>query len=756
MSAKLTNAQMKEPMTLPPEVISLIEDEEDRLKQVMQSLQSQREIAKRRLKTESERAQDFTAQIVAARKDSDKQMLASDEAVSHGLRDRKREEIGEIDRLLERPYFARMVLHEKDGLSDKEIEFRLGTVSNPDCRIIDWRKAPISKLYYEYKEGEIYDEEIQGRERTGKIVVRNKLDIERGELKAISCRFGYFVRTAEGWQEGRGKMRTGASRRIGELPDVLSLITPEQFRAITQDAESAVVIQGIAGSGKTTVALHRLSWLLAGGNSDLESRDSLVLVRSRPLKTYIQQSLPSLDIGDVQTQTFQLWVRKLIEKLPSLKEKGVTFSDDDSPVSVERVLRSSALLKTIDDYVNGQRDRLIRHLETTFRDAAPFIQKLESIRGKNFPAIRMVEELHQSLRGLEQQPWFSRVSEELSNCRKRLSLYREDLARLFESPKALMERDQSKLIDENLLSEARDFLARERKSLKVSLSESVLILLLATAKGEVLKRPEGFAKKYRHIVVDEVQDFSVTELAFILNMVESLNQLTLTGDAAQAISASGSFPGWEALRKLRNLGDTSHFVELTVSHRSTQAIMRLADFVHGESRTTGGRQGKAPLWYSCRNENDGTRETIEWLLRVSEKYPEAVVAVLCESRERAKFVASLLSPTFSSALQLWDDSSQAFQEGVLVMSVHDAKGLEFEHVLIWNPSDAAYPRTRLGRNRLYVAITRAEEHLCLVTWDNPSSLLPPITGGLVRGVEAEEEEEDDGEVQLLDALPGEN
>ena len=88
------------------------------------------------------------------------------------------------------------------------------------------------------------------------------------------------------------------------------------------------------------------------------------------------------------------------------------------------------------------------------------------------------------------------------------------------------------------------------------------------------------------------------------------------------------------------------------------------------------------------------------------------------------------------------------------MSVQDAKGLEFEHVLLWNPSAEAYPRGTPARNRLYVAITRAEEHLCLITWDRPSPFLPPLASPLVRGIEPEIEESDNDEPLLLDHVPG--
>ncbi len=260
--------------SIPEEALSVIEEEERLLATVLESLRKQLASADIRLGVESTRARELTSNIVASRRDVEKQMLASDEAVSHRLRDLKKEEITGIERLIESPYFARIVLQEDDGKGGtKRVEFRLGSAANTECRIIDWRRAPISKLFYEYKEGEEFYEEIQGRERSGTIALRIKVDISDGILRSINCSTGNYRKDDNGrWSISNrraGSSRSGAN--YGQLPDVLSLITPEQFRSITEDAKTAILIQGIAGSGKTTVALYRLSWLLNEGNSDISN-----------------------------------------------------------------------------------------------------------------------------------------------------------------------------------------------------------------------------------------------------------------------------------------------------------------------------------------------------------------------------------------------------------------------------------------------------------------------------------------------------
>lgn len=132
-------------------------------------------------------------------------------------------------------------------------------------------------------------------------------------------------------------------------------------------------------------------------------------------------------------------------------------------------------------------------------------------------------------------------------------------------------------------------------------------------------------------------------------------------------------------------------------------------------------------------------EAIGWLTRVIERYPDGIVAVICRTPKEARYAHGLLTPTFGSAVRLGDDSSFSFQEGILVTDIAQVKGLEFPQVLVWNPSAADYGRDERSKNLLYVAVTRAEEHLCLISWGKPSPLLPPLHSGLVRGVDRDAE-----------------
>jgi len=660
----------------------MIAVEEACLAEVLAGLESQLASEGVRFRHEARRAQDLSAQIVAAKRDVDKQMLASDEAVAHGLTKMKKEEVESLGKLIERPYFARIVLEEEIDGRPREIEFRLGHSSNIELRIIDWRKAPIAKLYYEYQEGDEYCEEIQGRERSGRIVLRNKVGIEEGKLTSISCRLGNFQKTDAGWVAADIRKRSGSAESYSQLPSVLSLITPEQFRTITGDADRAVLIRGVAGSGKTTVALHRLTWLLAGNRPDLTASDCAVVVLSPALQTYIKRSLLGLG-ADVAVLTYNEWTAATVAKafqlasVDELESKRVRLAP---PPGVRRVLESLAVLRTV---------------ESVAKDAP------------------------------EETP------------------YPEQILMALRRFQQILDYDETKLLDRGLITNALQYIDEVHQRGQFDPLEEALVTRLYQLRSGSMQRRSGPPAKYKHILADEIQDFTPAELATIVGSVEKPHGLTLVGDTSQASRGQSAFPVWEKLRKFWSLGESlSSFMTLAVSHRSTGAIMRLAHHVQGSPYGAhDGKPGRPPLWYHCETEDQGVQECIGWLERVTAKFPTSVCVVICKDDGDAREAESLLRPSFGPVLSRAENGKLDFQEGIIVTPVRFVKGLEFPNVFLWNPSAKNYPAEDQSRSLLYIAITRAEEHLAMATWGKASPLLPSPESHLVRGMRRTVEEE---------------
>lgn len=317
-------------------------------------------------------ARDLTSEIVSARRDEDKAALASDEAVAHGLAALRKNKSTGLETLAEQPYFARVITAEQG----RDIEFRLGTASFPAQRIIDWRKAPISRLYYDYQEGDEFSETIQGQEHLGTIRLRRSYHGVEDRLSSVETAEGVISRDGDGWKiQSLHQARSRTEEHDGHLPPILSLITADQFALITKNARKPIVIQGIAGSGKTTVALHRLAWLLHEDNSDAVASKCLVVMFNRSLKAYVETTMPELKIDRVPIRTFSQWSTELVDDLVGPRPRGAFEKGRDL-----ELLKSSALcLKLLLEYVSIHPHKAERTFVDDLFDFYAFLIKKEPI-----------------------------------------------------------------------------------------------------------------------------------------------------------------------------------------------------------------------------------------------------------------------------------------------------------------------------------------------------------------------------------------
>ncbi|HEX6241720.1 MAG TPA: 3'-5' exonuclease [Polyangiales bacterium] len=270
------------------------------------------------------------------------------------------------------PYFGRLLLLE--GEQKREILIGRGTYldSRTGVRIVDWRDAPVSRLYYRYDEGDDYDEEFGGREVTGEVLTRRSLAISEGALRRIGCPQGIFVKTHDGrWLRAddsarlhggqgaapRPEHHRAPSGRLGVggdgerrtdkfLPEIAAMIDPRQFELITRPSSGLVVIQGGAGSGKTTIGLHRLAYLAYQEPKRFRKDRMLVVVFNKALARYISRVLPALGVEGVQVVIYQEWVTKLRrDHFPLLPKEAA----DETPAAAAKLKKSPAMLRMIED-----------------------------------------------------------------------------------------------------------------------------------------------------------------------------------------------------------------------------------------------------------------------------------------------------------------------------------------------------------------------------------------------------------------------
>lgn len=286
----------------------------------------------------------------------------------------RRQEIPDVTIDPRSPYFAHLRLREDGRMRDVCLGRGTYLDSEHGVRVVDWRNAPVSRIYYRYQEGESYEESFGAKDVEGEVVVRHDVTIVDSRLVRVGASDATYVRTKTGWRTiqkratvlaggqgtavlptqergtlGQGHGEDGLGRRDRFLPEIAALLDPKQFEAISRPAAGVVVIQGGAGSGKTTIGLHRIAYLAYHAPKRFTPDRVIVIVPSRALANYTSRVLPSLDVPNIPVFTLADWQRETrIRALPSLPSRMT----DETPPSVIKVKKHPGLLTALERKVD--------------------------------------------------------------------------------------------------------------------------------------------------------------------------------------------------------------------------------------------------------------------------------------------------------------------------------------------------------------------------------------------------------------------
>ncbi len=714
------------------------------------------------------------------------------------------------------PYFGRLVLHE--GEQKREILIGRGTYldSRTGVRIVDWRDAPVSRLYYRYEEGDDYDEEFGGREVTGEVLTRRSLAISDGTLRRIGSPQGIFVKThdgnwlraddgarlhggqgsaprAEQYRAPAGRLGVGGDgqRRVDKfLPEIAAMIDPRQFDLITRPSSGLVVIQGGAGSGKTTIGLHRLAYLAYQDPKRFRRDKMLVVVFNKALARYISRVLPALGVEGVSVVIYQDWVEKLRrEHFPLLPKE----SADDTPACVSKLKKSPAMLALIDERIEalgrtivdtmlqGLTDASDRELlERVFTDTKSYALSLRlealsrwaqnerSLSAGVRRAIQSAVSKHQRHAADVLAVWAELLTDDAL---MRDGFRRHDPDEMSEAeleqalawcarrcPTVVHELDER--IDEGVTAES--LRARERDERGLDLAdqadldakgdaqdaddddivtdpdhptaidredESLLLVLHQRLRGPLMNTKGREKLEYEHILIDEAQDLSPVELAIVVGTTTPQKSLTLAGDVAQRLHMDNGFRSWSEV--LGQLGLSHVEVEpLKLSYRSTYEIIEFAHEVLGplapEEMGKATRGGAPVELFRFAHSGDAVGFLGESLRDLARAEPRASVAVVARYREQADLYYRGLLNAEVPNVRRVADQDFAFKPGIDVTDVKQVKGLEFDYVVLLEVNGATYGNNEEARHLLHIAATRAAHQLWLTCTGEPSPLIPAL------------------------------
>lgn len=646
------------------------------------------------------------------------------------------------------PWFASLDV----SVGGKPRSYRIGKDRFPEQRILDWRH-PLARLYYEQTPGEDFElDDVSSRgfvEMTGIVEDAAAITAQGRALRRVDLRSrdGKYAIVAN----DLGFELEGARRPRGPeigLPDVLALLTPQQYRLITANRGNPLMIQGRAGSGKTTVALHRVAWLTYADEDSSEApvdpSKVLIVMFNKALSMFVKSTLKPLKLEAATLDTFHGW---------ALGEIRRAYKGDVQPDVGERAGKDVALalkkqvgiLRAIDAFVIAQTRALDKWLADKL---APYKASvwLEKFRASSAPVLRRLGGLRtearaarDAARGVEQKR-LTQVHLVLEAAVTRMSLYKDELLKLLTDGELLSNHLTAKPGELAKLAEYQrsvqgDGASDRRPGPKVGFEDLALLLRLIEVKngGFPNKLRDDDVRVYDHLVVDEAQDFGAVELAVLFGAVKARTGVTIVGDLNQKILPEVDFIGWDALAEELGIGGAT-VARLEVAHRSTRQIMAIADGIVGDKEGSG-RDGALPTLRLVETEADKLAAVAEIAGAALLDNPNAHVCVVCPSKSDVHGVVEHLRASMANrGLEVREGHNRefVFAPGVTVTNYRQVKGLEFDVVIALDVTDKPYPSTTPGRRKLYMVITRAKDALHFVLAGEPTGLLrAAIDGGLV-------------------------
>ncbi|MBR1937054.1 MAG: AAA family ATPase [Bacilli bacterium] len=592
-----------------------------------------------------------------------------------------------LRKVKDKPYFASIVFKDDEN-SIYNIYMSLTYLKDTDSNNIlyDWR-SPICSLFYDYETGPCsYD--APGGKVLGTLKRKRQYKIEDGKL------VGVFDNSLNIDDE---VLQEVLARESSErMKNVVNTIQQEQNKVIRNLEDNNIVVQGIAGSGKTTVALHRIAFLLYR-MKNLTSNNILIFSPNNIFTDYISDVLPSLGEANTLQTTFADYLSCFIDEYKSVESftdfVSRFYSYKEIDPELVRYKQSDEIINDLDNYI----DNYVSNCKFTFS----FTEGEKNLIDKDY----LNELLHEKYSRL---PLFERVDEIAekicsNNYKGKLSRVKTYLKLLYKNSN--FEKDYVKILEDFYNSDYFKYTV-DSKIIHNSLYKDYInyedSLILAYLKGKL----GGFLyeSSIRQVVIDEAQDYNKLQYIIITNIFKKA-EFTILGDINQNINPYYSY---DSLKDLCSLfkGDTK-YLELLKTYRSSPEIIDYTNKILNLKHVNAIRRNTNKpviIRKGVLNVKDRMCEDIK---RLVSNYKS--LAIITKDDREALELYDLLKDSFN--ISLVDYNTKSFNKDLIIIPAYVSKGLEFDSVIIYNNRDNSYKNNE--RNLLYVACTRCQHELVI-------------------------------------------
>ncbi len=634
-----------------------------------------------------------------------------------------------LEKARKKPYFGRIDFYDEDSKKDEALYIGRVGISKDiiDKVVIDWR-APVASVYYENALGPC--EYSVKNEKTYAIDLYRKrtYEIENDALK------DFYDSDVVANDELLTKYL--AKNKKAVLGEIIATIQKEQNEIIRKSPKQNVIVQGSAGSGKTTVAMHRISYILYNYDKEFRPEDFYIIGSNRILLNYITGVLPDLDVYGIRQMTMeQLFTRLLYEDWDEHTMKVHALEKEDSFIHIKGTL---FWFQNLEEYCQKLEEDTICS-EDIFLEIPVQTDSVKkssgSVKLQKTDKILLTAEAIETYR--QENPKVS-IQNKIAMLNKRImakvqnEITGKTIGYTAEDKREIQKKYRwyfgTKEWKTSIFDLYADFLEEQRlKGYQIATPQEDFDVYDLAALAYLYKRVKETepVREASHVVIDEAQDFGMMVYSVLKFCMRNCT-FTIMGDVSQNIHYGYGLNDWEALKKLFLTGPYDSFELLRKSYRNTIEISNFAMRIlqHGTFPIYPVepiiRHGNDVTMAELSDEKELNKYTVEQVKHWQKEGLETIAIVCRDEKEAAKITKKL-----GKKLGISENSLEKteFGSGVMVLPVAYTKGLEFDAVLLFNPSREKYPSDDANVKLLYVAATRALHELAVLYLDNLTGLI---------------------------------
>ena len=627
----------------------------------------------------------------AIEKASNADMIIGEE----GNIERNIQELNTLKRLVKSPYFGRIDFSYDDDSADMAEKFYIGIYGftpqdEYEQLIYDWR-APISSMFYDCDEGPA-SYKAPNKIFNGIIRKKRQYKIENGKF--------VFILDSSLKIDDEILQETLSHSSDNKMKNIVSTIQREQNQIIRNMDAQKLIIQGVAGSGKTSIALHRIAYILYNFRNTIKSNEILVVSPNKVFSDYISNVLPELGETNINEMSFDDLLNAELRNICKI-ENRFDFLENLIQIGDEKTEHKASIeYKSSIDFYNN----MIKFFNTFVERYLNFVDvEIDDI---NISGEYIKENYLKTYS--KKIPYFNRFENIVNLFSDHIEVTKGKVIGTRLRNKILNKLKSICLRKNNILDIYNDFLIEQSKLTGINLTGINKEKLnyedafpLVYFKFELL----GYSTfdKIKHVVIDEMQDYSFIQFEILKNIFKC--NMTLLGDINQVITRQDT----NVLNILNKIFENSQIIKINKTYRSTAEITNFANkIIELKDIVVFDRHGKKPQLKKCKNIEEEI-EKIKSTLQDLRNKGLTNIAIICKTEEEAKFIHQSLN---IKEILLFTKTSSKFSGGIIVITSYIAKGLEFDAVIIPEVNENNYSSS-IDQQILYIACTRALHELYL-------------------------------------------